>query len=121
MGRIKTSVESTNEKQPLPHRWKPGESGNPGGRPRSSKNRLTENFLRELSVAFEEHGQQCVKRLIDEQPADFLKLIQRLMPRDLIIKAELDLHQSALELTKEQRERIAEEWLTAREGDKDAA
>ena len=119
MGRIKTS-ESTQEKQPLPHRWKPGESGNPGGRPRSSKNRLTENFLRELSVAFEEHGQQCVKRLIEESPGDFLKLIQRLMPRDLVLKGEMTMNGSPLDLTATQRERIAQEWLVDRES-KDAA
>lgn len=33
--------DSSEPKQPLPHRFKPGQSGNPAGRPKGSRNRAT--------------------------------------------------------------------------------
>ena len=114
VGRIKTS-ESTDLKQRPAWQFQPGVSGNPAGRPKSSKNRLTESFLVKISAAFEAHGESCIERVVSENPAAFLTLIRQIMPKDLIIRAEMNVNQSALDLSSVQRERIAQEWLVDRE------
>src|SRR5262245_33082869 len=47
-------TENTVPKQLTP--WKPGQSGNPAGRPKGSRNRLSEDFIRAFAEDFEVHA-----------------------------------------------------------------
>jgi hypothetical protein len=50
----------------------PGEVRNPAGRPKGSKHKLSEAFLRELTEAWEEHGKAALNKLAVEDPANFV-------------------------------------------------
>ena len=63
--------------------WKPGESGNPGGRPRGSRNKLHEEFVNELYADWCEHGAEVLKTVRETRPDVYVKIIASLLPRAL--------------------------------------
>ena len=62
--------------------WKPGESGNPAGRLRGSRNKLSEEVICALLRDFRQHGQKAVARVRQTQPAAYLKILALLIPRE---------------------------------------
>jgi len=61
--------------------FKPGQSGNPAGRPKGSRSKLSEAFLLALSNDFEVNGLDAVQKVRDEKPEAYLNVIGRLMPK----------------------------------------
>jgi len=64
-------------------RWRPGESGNPHGRPKGSRNKLSETFLKALADDFETNGAGVIQKVREERPHDYLKVCASVMPRRL--------------------------------------
>lgn len=64
-------------------RFKPGQSGNPGGKPRGSRNRLTTKFLFELCADFEAHGAQAIIDARTSDPLGYVKLVGSLLPKQV--------------------------------------
>ena len=75
--------DSTKKKQG--HRFKPGQSGNPNGRPKGSRNKIGEEFLAALQADFIENGEDVVKKVRKENPATYLKIVAKLLPQQLEI------------------------------------
>src|SRR5262249_36809456 len=67
-------------------RFLTGNSG--GGRPKGSRNKLTEHFLDAIVNDFAEHGAEDIARVRTDDPATYLKIIGSLMPRDLVLQRE---------------------------------
>ena len=79
------SADSTAPKQRgIP--FKPGQSGNPKGRPPSSRNKLGEDFISALAADFEAHGEAVVRTVRQEKPDQYLKVIASLLPKEVEIK-----------------------------------
>lgn len=72
------------------HAFKPGQSGNPGGKPAGARNRLQGRFLNALADDFEEHGKRAIERCREEDPAAYMRAIVALMPKELEITRPLD-------------------------------
>jgi len=62
--------------------WQPGESGNPAGRLRGSRNRLSEAVICALLRDFSKHGEQAIAKVRRTQPAAYLKCLALLVPRE---------------------------------------
>ena len=62
--------------------WQPGHSGNPAGRLRGSRNKLSEEVICALLRDFQQHGQKAVARVRQTQPAAYLKILALLCPRE---------------------------------------
>jgi len=77
-------------------RFKPGQSGNPGGKPVAARNALQKKFLYELAKDFDEHGKQAIVDMRENDPSSYIRAIVALMPKELEISRPLD------ELTDEQ-------------------
>ncbi len=69
--------------------WKPGQSGNPLGRPIGARNKLSEDFLNALHEEFQEHGKAAVEKVRLERPMEFLKIIASLVPREMNLNVAL--------------------------------
>jgi hypothetical protein len=84
-------AEPTASLQPVKPRgrpFKPGQSGNPKGRPKGSRNRLTDSVLRGIADDFAKHGQEVLERVRKEEPTTYLKLIVKLLPATLVMQFE---------------------------------
>jgi hypothetical protein len=68
--------------------WKPGESGNPKGRPIGARSRLSEKFILALHDDFTEHGSAVIEKVRIKQPGIYLKVIASLLPREWHVKNE---------------------------------
>src|SRR4051794_28289693 len=65
---------------------KPGQSGNPRGRPKGARNRLGEDFMGHLCEDFAAHGLAAIERVRQEDPATYLRVIASLVPKEMKIE-----------------------------------
>lgn len=70
--------------------WKPGESGNPAGRPLGARTKITEKFLMELQKLWLKRGAKILEKAASEDASAFVAMIARLLPA----KVDLDLYAS---------------------------
>ena len=68
-------------------RWKPGESGNPLGRPIGTRNRFSEKFVSDIAAAWDKHGGSVIERMVRNEPARFAELCGRLIPKDVQVSS----------------------------------
>ena len=84
--------------------WQPGQSGNPAGRLRGSRNKLSEEVICALLRDFREHGQKAIAKVRQTQPGTYLKVLALLIPREHKVQ-----HSNPLkDLTDEQLEDMIE-------------
>lgn len=65
--------------------FRPGQSGNPKGRPKSARSRISEAFLRSLADHFASHGATVIAKVREDRPADYLKIVSAVIPREVHI------------------------------------
>jgi hypothetical protein len=61
--------------------FQPGQSGNPGGKPKAARNRIQGAFLNALADHFEQHGKRAIERACEDDPIGYIKAIASLMPK----------------------------------------
>lgn len=84
-----TSITSTSsEETPRQHRgllkpWKPGQSGNPAGRPKGARSKLSEAFIADMLDAWQRHGPEVLDRVAADDPPTFLRVYAQVMPKQI--------------------------------------
>ena len=64
------------------YQWKPGQSGNPSGRP-LGRQALETEFLKDLAQCWHEGGIDALNRAREKDPVAFVRVVASLMPRKL--------------------------------------
>lgn len=66
--------------------FKPGQSGNPAGRPKGARNKLGEAFVQALHDSFQLHGPETIETVRTERPHEYLKVVASLLPKQIEVK-----------------------------------
>lgn len=90
MAKAKAKVAQVTAKtaaeQLKPFQWKPGQSGNPKGRPQNAKQILSDAFLADMLEAWQTKGKSAIDRVIEERPHEFIKAVGAIVPKDINVK-----------------------------------
>jgi hypothetical protein len=90
---------------PAPQRCTQGKfltGNNGGGRPKGSRNRLTELLMGAIVDDFAANGATAIARLREDDPATYLRMITALVPRELILQREAQPVPDYADLTEEE-------------------
>lgn len=72
------------------------QAGNPG-RPKGSRNKLGEDFLKALHEDFSEHGVKAIQDMRAEDPAAYVKVVASLLPKEIKVSTAQDLSDDELD------------------------
>ena len=73
----------TREAIPQKHRSLRARSGNPAGRPKGSRNKLSEEFVAEVYADWCEHGALAIQTVRQTRPDVYVKVVASLLPRQV--------------------------------------
>ena len=82
------STDTTQEKQSGLRPWQPGQSGNPAGRPKGSRNKLGEAFVSDLLADWQTNGIQAIIDMRDKSPTDYCKVVASVIPKEVNVTVE---------------------------------
>ena len=84
-----------NQLQPAPTgikqdtRFKPGQSGNPAGRPKGSRQKLAESFLADLADHWQANGKQALQEAYKKNPVEYVRVVASLLPKNVAVDVDI--------------------------------
>lgn len=64
-------------------KFKPGQSGNPNGRPKGSRNKLSEDFVADILADWTQHGPSVIKEVREAKPTEYLKVVAGVITKEV--------------------------------------
>jgi hypothetical protein len=64
-------------------KFQKGQSGNPGGRPRGSRNKFGNDFVEALAADFATHGAESIQKVRESSPTAYLRVIAQVIPKEI--------------------------------------
>ena len=92
-----TELNDTDNTDNQHYLWKPGQSGNPNGRPKGVRNAISERFLLDLSTVWNKAtkdgsttGLDVIQRVADTEPGKLLAAMVQVLPKDFQVNVTQD-------------------------------
>jgi hypothetical protein len=87
-------------------------SNNAGrGRPKGSRNRLGEAFIEDLYSEWRNSGASALKRMAADEPAQFVKVVAQILPREIDATLNIDVELFSEAKTYAQAFRLAQRFI----------
>lgn len=87
-------ADNTAENSGIGKPFKKGQSGNPAGRPKGARNKLSEALLGKLLDDFNEHGEEAIVQVRKSDPEGYLKILAALVAK--VPTAEVNVNNNTL-------------------------
>ena len=87
-GRATQTPAASGNAGPNQGRFQPGQSGNPAGRPRGSKSKLSDDFWIDMHEAWQKGGKDAIAAMMREEPGRFIDCVARALPKDVNVRHE---------------------------------
>ena len=72
-----------------PWLFKPGQSGNPAGRPKGSRQKLAESFLADLAAHWSENGKDALQEAYEKNPVEYVRVVASLLPKNVAVDVDV--------------------------------
>src|SRR6476660_3990513 len=81
-------MNSNLSKVSKPTQWKPGQSGNPAGKPPGTRTAFSQGFIRDFALVWAEEGLEAVRKIAKKSPEAFVAIAARICPNDFRLTLE---------------------------------
>lgn len=68
--------------------WKPGQSGNPLGRPQGARSKFSEAACADALADWTTHGKDTLARVRADDPSTYLRVLFSIIPKDIAVSIE---------------------------------
>lgn len=86
--KTKTAASEKTEENKRPQWFRPGQSGNPAGRPKGARAKLGEAFLEAMHADFQANGAAAIVAVRTDKPDAYLKTIAMILPKELKVSVD---------------------------------
>ena len=69
--------------------WKPGQSGNPAGRPKGARSKLSDSFLTDLAEHWQANGKQALQAAYEKNPVEYVRVVASLLPKNVAVDVDV--------------------------------
>ena len=71
--------------------WKPGQSGNPNGRPLGTRNSFSQAYIRDFHTVWDEAGIGAIRTMAAKNPSGFVAVASKLIPQQVAVDMQASL------------------------------